>query len=74
MFYKVLFLLTCYNLYRSIRSFVRENAVVKDGKVAEISVGAYISAGMTVLFYVMVLAICSIPSILFWKEYMIWNP
>ena len=65
MFYKVLFLLICYNLYRSVRSFVRENAVVKDGKCAEISTGAYISAGMTVLFYVMVLAICLIPSILF---------
>ncbi len=65
MFYKVLFLLTCYNLYRSVRSFVRENAVVKNGEYAEISTGAYISAGMTVLFYVMVLAICLIPSILF---------
>lgn len=65
MFYKVLFLLTCYNLYRSVRSFVRESAVVKDGEFAEISTGAYISAGMTVLFYVMVLAICLIPSILF---------
>lgn len=54
-----------YNLYRSVRSFVRENAVVKDGKCTEISTGAYISAGMTVLFYVMVLAICLIPSILF---------
>lgn len=65
MFYKVLFLLTCYNLYRSVRSFVRENAVVKDGASAEISTGAYVSLGMTVLFYVMVLAICFIPSILF---------
>lgn len=65
MFYKVLFLLTLYNLYRSVRSFVRENAVVKDGKVAEISTGAYVSAGMTVMFYIMVLAICCVPSILF---------
>ena len=65
MFYKVLFLLTCYNLYRSVRGFVRENAVVKNGESVEISTGAYISAGMTVLFYVMVLAICFIPSILF---------
>lgn len=65
MFYKVLFLLACYNLYRSVRNFVRENAVVKDGEFAEISTGAYIAAGMTVLFYVMVLAICFIPSILF---------
>lgn len=65
MFYKVLFLLTCYNLYRSVRGFVHENAVVKDGGYAEIPTRAYISAGMTVLFYVMVLAICLIPSILF---------
>lgn len=65
MFYEVLFLLTCYNLYRSVRGFVRENAVVKDSGYAEFSTGAYIAAGMTVLFYVMVLAICCIPSILF---------
>ena len=65
MFYKVLFLLTCYNLYISLRSFVKENAVVKEGGNAEISTGAYVSLGMTIMFYVMVLAICFIPSILF---------
>lgn len=65
MFYKVLLLLACYNLYRDVRAFVRENAVVRDGKCAEISTGAYVSAAMTVMFYVMVLAICFLPSILF---------
>lgn len=65
MFYKVLFLLTCYNLYRNGKSFVKENVVVKDGKQAEISTGAFVSFGMTILFYVMVLAICFIPSLLF---------
>lgn len=65
MFYKILFLLTCYNLYRNGKSFVKENVVVKDGKQAEISTGAFVSFGMTILFYVMVLAICFIPSLLF---------
>ena len=65
MFYKVLFLLTCYNLYRSVRSFVKENIIMQDELSAEISTGAYVSLGMTVLFYVMVLAICCIPSMLF---------
>lgn len=65
MFYKVLFLLTCYNLYRNGKSFVKENVVVKDGEQAEISTGAFVSFGMTILFYVMVLAICFIPSLLF---------
>ena len=65
MFYKILFLLTCYNLYRSGKSFIKENVTVKDGRAAEISTGAYISFGLTVLFYVMVLAICFIPSMLF---------
>ena len=65
MFYKVLFLLACYNLYRSGKSFVKENVIVKDGKQAEISAGAFVSFGMTVLFYVMVLAICFVPSVLF---------
>lgn len=65
MFYKVLFLLACYNLYRSGKNFVKENVIVKDEKQAEISAGAFVSFGMTVLFYVMVLTICFIPSILF---------
>lgn len=65
MFYKILFLLTCYNLYRNGKSFVKENVVVKDGEQAEISTGAFVSFGMTILFYVMVLAICFIPSLLF---------
>lgn len=65
MFYKVLFLLTCYNLYRSVKGFVKENVVVRNGEQAEISTGAFVSIGMTVMFYVMVLAICFIPSILF---------
>ena len=65
MFYKVLFLLTCYNLYRSVRSFVKENIIMQDELSAEISTGAYVSLGMTVLFYMMVLAICCIPSMLF---------
>ena len=65
MFYKVLFLLTCYNFYRSAKSFVKENAAVKNGELAGISMGAFVSLGMTALFYVMVLALCVIPSILF---------
>lgn len=65
MFYKILFILTCYNLYRSTKSFLKEKTIVKDGKQAEISAGAFISFGITILFYVMVLAICFMPSILF---------
>ncbi len=65
MFYKILFLLTCYNLYRNTKSFLKENAIIKDGKQAEISAGVFFSFGITVLFHVMVLAICLMPSILF---------
>lgn len=64
MFYKILFLLALLNLFKAGKSFIRENVVVKDGKQAEISTGAYVSFGMTAMFYVMVLAICFIPSIL----------
>lgn len=64
MFYKILFLLALLNLFKTGKSFIRENVVVKDGKQAEISTGAYVSFGMTAMFYVMVLAICFIPSIL----------
>ena len=64
MFYKVLFLLACYNLYRSGKSFVKENVIVKDGKQAEISTGAYISFGISALFHVMVLAVSLLPTLL----------
>lgn len=64
MFYKILFLLALFNLFKAGKGFIRENIVVKDGKQAEISTGAYVSFGMTAMFYVMVLAICFIPSIL----------
>ncbi len=65
MFYTVLLILACCELIRRVRAFVKENAVVKDGKLAEISAGAFVSLGMSVLFYVMVLAICFLPSMLF---------
>lgn len=65
MFYTILFLLTCCELIRRVRSFIKENAVVKDGRQAEISTGAFVSLGMSVLFYVMVLSICFLPSMLF---------
>ena len=65
MFYKILFILACYNLYKSGRSFVRENIVIENGKCAEIATKTYVAAGATILFYVMVMAICILPSILF---------
>lgn len=65
MFYTVLFLLACYNLYKSVKSFVKENIIAKGGEIAEIPRAAYLSLGATVLFYLMVLAICVVPSILF---------
>ena len=65
MFYTVLFLLACYNLYKSVKSFIKENVVVKDGVIAEIPKTAYISLGTTLLFYLMVLAVSVLPAILF---------
>ena len=52
MFYKVLFLLTLFNLIKSGKSFIRENVITVDGKVLEIPMGKYISLGMTMLFYI----------------------
>ena len=65
MFYKVLFLLTLFNLIKSGKSFIRENVITVDGKVLEIPMGKYISLGMTMLFYIMVMAICCLPSMMF---------
>lgn len=64
MFYKTLFLLALFNLFKAGKSFIKENIVVKDGKQAEIPTGAYVSFGMTAMFYVMVLAVCFIPLML----------
>ena len=64
MFYKVLFLLTLLNFVKAGKSFIKENIVIKDGKQAEISSGAYISFGITALYHVMVLAVCMLPSLM----------
>ena len=64
MFYKVLFLLACMELIKRVRSFIKENVVVNDGKT-ELETGAVISVGLSVLFYMMVLCICFAPSMLF---------
>ncbi len=64
MFYRVLFLLTCMELVKRVRSFIKENVIVNDGKT-ELETGAVISVGLSVLFYVMVICICFAPSILF---------
>lgn len=65
MFYKVLFILACYNLYRSVKSFYTEYVVINKAGFAELSTRVYVEAALTVLFYVMVMAICILPSILF---------
>ena len=65
MFYKILFLLTLFNIIKSGMSFIKENVITVDGKVLEIPMGKYISLGMTMLFYIMVMAICCLPSMLF---------
>ena len=64
MFYNVLFLLTCVQLYKELKNFVKYSVVAKEGNNAEISTGAYVSAGMTALFYIMIMAICMMPSLL----------
>lgn len=64
MFYKILFLLTLFNLVKAGKSFIKENVVVKDGKQAEISTGAYISFGISAMFHIMVLAVCMLPSLI----------
>ena len=64
MFYKVLFVLTLYNLIKAAKSFIKDNVVIKDGKQAEISTGAYISFGLTAAYHIMVFAVCLIPTIM----------
>lgn len=68
MFYTILFLLACYNLYTNVKSFIKEHVVVENGAIAEIPKKAYISIGVTVIFHVMVAAVCILPSILFWER------
>lgn len=65
MFYKVLFLLTLFNLFKSCKSFVKENVIFDGGEMTAISPGKYISFGLTVLYHVLVLSVCLIPSIIF---------
>ncbi len=67
MFYKVLFILACVELVKRVRSFIYESIVVNNGS-AELSPGTFVSIGLSVLFYIMVLAICFMPSMIFgWR-------
>ncbi len=67
MFYKVLFILACVELVKRVRSFLNENIVVNNGST-ELRTGAFVSIGLSVLFYIMVLAICFMPSMIFgWR-------
>ena len=49
---------------KEVKGFVKNNVVVKHGQFAEISMGTYISVGLAVLFYVMIMAICMMTSLL----------
>lgn len=64
MYFKVLFLLACIQLIKEVKGFVKNNVAVKDSQFAQISMGTYISVGLAVLFYVMIMAICMMPSLL----------
>ena len=64
MFYTILLLLACYNLYTNVKSFIKEHIVSGNGVVVEMPKKAYISIGITAIFYVMVVAVCILPSIL----------
>lgn len=63
MFYKILFLLTLFNLIKTGKSFIQNNVIMIDGR-AEVPMGAYVSLGLSALFYIMVMALCFIPSLL----------
>ena len=49
----------------NVKSLIKEHVVVENGAIAEIPKKAYISIGVTVIFHVMVAAVCILPSILF---------
>lgn len=65
MFYKILFVLAAYNLYKSIKGFYNEYILFRDDACAELSIMACVDVTLAVLFYVMVMAICILPSIIF---------
>ena len=64
MFFRLLFILACIRLYKDIKSFVESGVVAEISKGTEVSKTTYVSIVITILFYVMVMAICIIPSLL----------
>lgn len=65
MFYKVLFVLTLYSLYRAGKSFLRESVVFTDGKCSLKSNYSLVAGIVQLMFHVLVLAISLVPTILF---------
>jgi hypothetical protein len=48
-----------------VKGFYNEHVIIKEAGLAELSTKVYVEGALTVLFYVMVMAICILPSILF---------
>lgn len=71
MFYKVLFILAIINFVREINRYFKEYKAVqtKTGNTAaqtDVPVELYIKVGVSALFYIMVLALCAMPRLLWW--------
>lgn len=67
MFYKVLFILAIINFIREINRYFREYKAYSAGTDAEeIPIGLYLKIGLSALFYIMVIAVATMPRLLWW--------
>ncbi len=71
MFYKVLFILAIINFVREMNRYFKEYKAVQTNTdnvaaQADIPVELYIKMGLSVLFHIMVLALCAMPRLLWW--------
>ena len=66
MFFKVLLILTVYNFYKGVKSFLDSEEEYKEQGIKRSAKG-YLSVSGTFLFYIMVLFVCFTPTILLWR-------
>ena len=67
MFYKLLFILAIYHLFKSVKELLNRESECEKGEKVKMSTGKCVSVTASVLFSMMGLFVCFTPTILLWR-------
>ena len=67
MFYKLLFILAIYHLFKSVKDLLNRESECEKGEKVKMPAGKCVSVTASILFSIMVLFVCFTPTILLWR-------